>query len=339
MHRKATPCAPGAVPVVTPNGPCRIRGSEHLTVDGAELFLLTRGADCRAPVLLWLHGGPGGAQRPLFQYYQGDLEDHFVVAYWDQRGAGRSYDPEADPRLLTITRHIADLDAIVDHLRGRFNHDTVILAGHSWGGALGLLYAREFPGKVSHVAAIAPLIAPAASQFAAFAFVSDEATARGEAHILAKLRELGTPPFENSDEVLALERLTNRYGGVFHQPPRRFAVLIEAIARGLVTPWEVPRLIRSNEITLAAMHDELRGLDLAQSVPSVDVPVLFLLGRHDRHVDSRIAARYLEVLDAPSKRIIWFERSAHNVPFEESARFREIVIQELVPASDSRFAD
>ena len=308
MHRKATPCAPGAVPVVTPNGPCRIRGSEHLTVDGAELFLLTRGADCRAPVLLWLHGGPGGAQRPLFQYYQGDLEDHFVVAYWDQRGAGRSYDPEADPRLLTITRHIADLDAIVDHLRGRFNRDTVILAGHSWGGALGLLYAREFPGKVSHVAAIAPLIAPAASQVAAFAFVSGEATARGEAHILAKLRELGTPPFE-------------------------------AIARGLVTPWEVPRLIRSNEITLAAMHDELLGLDLARSVPSVDVPVLFLLGRHDRHVDSRIAARYLEVLDAPSKRVIWFERSAHNVPFEESARFREIVIQELVPASDSRFAD
>ena len=54
---------------------------EYLDVAGARLYLLIRGADRGAPVLLWLHGGPGGAERPLFRYYNHELEDHFVVAY------------------------------------------------------------------------------------------------------------------------------------------------------------------------------------------------------------------------------------------------------------------
>ena len=36
-----------------------IQQSEYLAVDGAKLFLMTRGKDRRAPILLWLHGGPG----------------------------------------------------------------------------------------------------------------------------------------------------------------------------------------------------------------------------------------------------------------------------------------
>ena len=81
-----------------------IKRSEHLTLDGTKLYLLMRGADRSAPVLLWLHGGPGGAERPLFRYFNSELENHFVVVYWDQRGAGSSFDPKADPHRLTIAR-------------------------------------------------------------------------------------------------------------------------------------------------------------------------------------------------------------------------------------------
>ena len=70
---------------------------EYLDVAGARLYLLIRGADRGAPVLLWLHGGPGGAERPLSRYYNHELEDHFVVAYWDQRGAGALLTPMPIP--------------------------------------------------------------------------------------------------------------------------------------------------------------------------------------------------------------------------------------------------
>lgn len=302
-----------------------VLAQEWLAVDGASLYLETRGAERSAPVLLWLHGGPGGAARPLFRYFNSDLEQHFVVAYWDQRGAGRSYDPEADPRQLSIARHVADLDAVVDHLRRSFGRDDVILIGHSWGGALGLLYARDHPSKVAAFVAVAPVVAALEGQQAEYDFVLAEATRRGDRDALARLREIGKPPYDSAAEVLAIGQLTDRYGGVFHQAPNRPWLLLSGLFGGLATPWEVPRLIRATEVSLDAMYEELLGLDLSQSVPSVDVPVFFLLGRHDRRVDARLAARYLERLRAPSKKLIWFEGSAHNVPFEEPERFDRTV--------------
>ena len=91
--------------------------------------------------------------------------------------------------------------------------------------------------------------------------------------------------------------------------------MVRAIFSGLVTPWEIPRLIQANNISLEAMNEELLGLDLARSVPSTGVPVLFFLGRYDRHTDGRLAATYFATLCVPVKRLVWFEKSAHNVPF------------------------
>ena len=310
----------------------RVRRCEYLAVDGAKLFLLTRGADRRAPVLLWLHGGPGGAERPLFRFFNGGLEERFVVAYWDQRGAGRSFDPKADPHLLIVARHLADLDAVVDHLRRDFGRDKIILVGHSWGGALGLLYAQAHPEKVSALIAVAPLISLREAEQAQYEFVLAEASRRKDDDALARLRKIGPPPNKTVGQQIAMEDLAQRYGGAFHREPHKMWVVLRGIFAGVVTPWELPRLFRAIHVSLAAMNDELLGLDVSRSVPSLDVPVVFFLGRYDRHADAKLAAAYLEALHAPVKRAIWFENSAHNVPFEEPALFRasvESVLQSI----------
>src|SRR5215471_16283437 len=105
--------------------------------------------------------------------------------------------------------------------------------------------------------------------------------------------------------------------------------MVRAIFGGLVTPWEIPRLIHANNVSLEAMNEELLGLDLARSVPSADMPVLFFLGRYDRHTDGKLAATYFATLCAPVKRLVWFEKSAHNVPFEEPRLFNATVVREL----------
>jgi proline iminopeptidase len=176
-----------------------IRRCEYLTVDGAKLFVQIRGADRRAPVLLWLHGGPGGAERPLLRYYNSDLEDHFVVAYWDQRGAGRSFDPKADTHELTVARHLADLDTVVDHLQHTLGRDKIVLLGHSWGGMLGILYAQRRPEKVAALIAVAPLVSPRESQQEQYDFIVTEAMRRQDDATLTRLREIGPPPYETAN--------------------------------------------------------------------------------------------------------------------------------------------
>jgi pimeloyl-ACP methyl ester carboxylesterase len=293
--------------------------AETLRVDGAELHLLVRGADRSAPILLWLHGGPGGAERPLFRYFNGGLERHFVVAYLDQRGAGRSFDPDADPRALTVARHLADLDTVVDHLRRTLGAPTLVL----------VLYAHAHPEKVRALLAVSPLVATRRQQEAQAAWVHAEALRRGDDATLARWREIGPAPHATAADVLAMERLADRYGAVYHEPPDRAWVVVRGVLGGLVTPWEIPRLIRGNQVSLEAMHDELLDLDLFTAVPRVEVPVVFLLGRHDHHVSAEISAAYLDALRAPWKRTVWFERSAHNPPFEEPERFDAAVVSEL----------
>lgn len=307
----------------------RVDRAEMLAVEGARLYLLVRGADARAPLVLWLHGGPGGAERPLFRLFNGGLEEHFVVAYLDQRGAGRSYDPDADPRALTIARHVADLAAVVAHLQRAYARERVVLLGHSWGAALGLMYAASHPDGVAAVLAVAPMIATRAAQDAEYAFLVAEAARRDDDDARTRLAAIGAPPWDDAGEVLAAERLTERYGGLFHRPPSRAWTLVRGLVGGVVTPWEIPNLIRGNEASLAAMHAELATLDLRRTVPRVAVPVVFLLGRHDRHADARLAADYFGALDAPAKRLRWFEDSAHNPPFEEPAALDAAVVAEV----------
>lgn len=308
------------------HGADRIRKDEYLPVGGAGLYLLVRSDDASAPLLLWLHGGPGGAERPLFRYYNGALESRFIVAYWDQRGAGRSYDPDADPSDLTVDRHLRDLDAVVDHLLATFGKRKLILAGHSWGGALGLLYAHAHPDKVNALLAIAPLVDTMASRREEYDYVSAEAHKHGDARVMETVESVGPPPYGSVDAALAIEHIADSYGFVYHTKPRKLSTMFLGILRGLVTPWEIPRLIRANNVSLAAMQQEIAALDLTTSVRSLDVPVYFLLGRYDHHVGSDIAASYFEALNAPCKAIIWFDESAHNPPFEEPDKFNATVV-------------
>ena len=60
---------------------------------------MLRGVSAEAPVLLYLEGGPGGTGIGRIRNSGEDLEQDFVVATWDQRGTGKSYDA------LDPTRH------------------------------------------------------------------------------------------------------------------------------------------------------------------------------------------------------------------------------------------
>lgn len=297
-----------------------IDDTQQVSAGDASLYLLVRGRRCDAPLLLWLHGGPGGAQTPLFRLYDAALEDGFLVAYWDQRGAGLSYDPEADPTQLSIERHLGDLDRVVDRLRARYGKRRLALVGHSWGSALGLLYAQRHPGKVAVVVGVNPLVSGLRAQQGQYAFARARAAERGDHEALERLRAIGEPPLAAADE-LRLQALVDRYGGYFHRRPSFTWAVIAGIASGYIAPWDIPSYIRANEVSLAAMQDELNALDLGRQLTSIAVPVVFMLGRYDRQLDAQQAADYVEGLSAPAKRLIWFEHSAHHIPFEEPERF------------------
>ena len=116
---------------------------EGLSLGGVEQTILIRGLDRTAPVLLYLHGGPGFAHLPLAPRYSDELEKHFVVVHWDQRGAGASCEGVNHDE-LTLEQIVADTIELSERLALRFGGSgRIVLLGHSWGSVVGALAAQQ----------------------------------------------------------------------------------------------------------------------------------------------------------------------------------------------------
>ena len=58
----------------------------------------------------------------------------------------------------------------------------------------------------------------------------------------------------------------------------------------------------------------------------IDVPVYFFLGRYDVNAPTVLVEEYERILEAPDKRIVWFEHSGHSPWINERDKFIEEVI-------------
>ncbi|NNJ71669.1 MAG: alpha/beta fold hydrolase, partial [Enterobacterales bacterium] len=123
-------------PEIKPYATHRIKVSElH------ELYVEECGDKDGIPVV-FLHGGPGGGIEPDHRRYF-DPEKYRIILF-DQRGSGKST-PHAELLDNTTQALIADLES----LREQMKIDRWMLFGGSWGSTFALLYAEEYPERVS----------------------------------------------------------------------------------------------------------------------------------------------------------------------------------------------
>ncbi|NET38908.1 MAG: hypothetical protein F6K19_44175 [Cyanothece sp. SIO1E1] len=63
-----------------------IAEERRVKLGGVEQYVLLRGRSRTAPLLVYVHGGPGGSETPFLRIYNAELENDFLTVYWDQRG-------------------------------------------------------------------------------------------------------------------------------------------------------------------------------------------------------------------------------------------------------------
>lgn len=327
-----TSCA-STPPIVDAGGerlPHSIASMEDIELGGIAQRVWFRARDRRAPPLIVLHGGPGAAEGALFRRFNAGLEDDYLVVHWEQRGTGRSY-PPARAAPPTIERLLDDLDALVRHVQARFGARRVVLLGHSFGTVLGVLYARAHPDKVAAAVSVAQVVAPPVGDGLAYAYARRAAAARGDGEATRKLAALGPPPHD-IDQTLELGRWLEKLGGVFHARLSTGQLIWEALKTDEATLLDLVRFGQGNRFSLEALWPELIRLDLRPNV-RFDVPVFFVAGRHDWRTPSVLAEDWWRSLQAPCKRWFWFEKSAHNAPFEQPRAFVDLMRTEVLPVA------
>ena len=311
--------------------PGSIAEASYLRIGGIEQWVMLRGENVTNPVLVLVHGGPGFPETNLLRYFNSSLEKTFTLVYWEQRGAGKSFTSDLPDSEMSIDRFVRDLDELVDSVCLRLNKRQVAILGHSWGSALGTLYAARHPEKVSVYVGTGQIGDLQASELSSYAFVLGEAERRGNRRALRKLRAIGKPP-HTPNAVGIQRRWLMRFVGLMRGRTtwQVFRALRGAPEASLL---HVPNVLRGAMFSLRTMWSELSRLNLEVSVPELKMPVFFFIGRHDHQVAAETSAAYFAKLVAPTKQLVWFEDSAHMPPFEEADRFNAKMIELVAPVA------
>jgi len=304
----------------------------YLQLGGVDQWVRVRGEKLSNPVLISLHGGPGFPEAWLQRYFNAVLEKSFTIVYWDQRGAGRSFKPGGIAKSsMTVEQFIADLDQLVDIVRARLGQRKVVIFGHSWGSALGMLYAGRFPEKVSVYVGGAQIGDWAAAESASYALTLAEAERLNNRKAVKALRAIGPPPYPASSvftERTWSQRLDGQLG-----PAMLWNMTRIALTGPEPVLFNLRRTMRAFRFSMDAMWPEVSTLNLTKLVPTLRMPVFFFVGRRDHWVVPETSVAYFNALSAPEKTLVWFERSGHEMFADEPDKFNRTMVEMVRPAA------
>ncbi|WP_424950192.1 alpha/beta fold hydrolase [Deinococcus sp.] len=337
----AQPAAPGpqaiirdAQHVTAPNG---IEELKAVQIGGIKQWISVRGNDRRNPVLLFIHGGPGSTEMPVSWLYQRPWEDSFTVVQWDQRGAGKT--AAANPgsavqKSISVDRMTQDGTELVAYLRQHYGKRKIFVMGHSWGTVIGLNIAKTHPDWLHAYIGMGQFIDGAENEALGYSFAVREAQATKNAQAIQELKALA--PYPGPLSTLTLPRIVTQrkwviyFGGL---TAGRNNFDYDGNARTLSPAYSAAELAGSAEnegATLVGLLPQLVGLDY-RKVTRLECPTFIFAGRRDFETPSQIAATWFARLHAPSKKIVWFEHSAHMMQFEQPGRLLARLVQDVRP--------
>ena len=319
---------PASTPAI--DAPDGIAAIERIPIGGAEHTVLLRGRDRAAPVLLYVHGGPGAGQLPLARGYSDRLEEHFVVAHWDQRGAGASCEG-TDWDALSLERSVADAIALSAHLAGRFGGGgKIVLLGHSWGSVVGALAVQQRPDLFHAYVGLGQLVHGERNEILSYDWVLGEARRRGDDAALAELATV-TPPYRDNDALGLQRKWLNAYGGSIHALDRALPALWRVAFGREYTLGTRLSYFDCMGRSLAALWPAVARTDFLAEIPRLEVPVLLFTGRHDWNTPFPLVEEWAARLEAPHVEIVWFDDAGHMINLEAPEAFQRALIEKALP--------
>lgn len=286
-----------------------IDSTAYVHIGGIEQFISIKGSDNTKPLLLFLHGGPGGSVMDYAEKFTTKLQQHFVVVHWDQRETGKTFIKNTSPVPLTINLFESDTHELVNYLLKRFHQQKIFLVGHSWGTFLGFQMVKQHPQLLSAFVAVGPMVNQTESEKVILNMMKEKAKKDNNKRALDELNSIQIP-FKNGDQLYYQRKWLFQYVGSKTR-----------ITKEYVNNWASRWL---------SVYNEACKENLFETLPKVACPVYFFVGRKDYQTNSHIAERYFKTVAAPKKQLFWFERSAHAIPTTEPLLFQQIIVDKIL---------
>jgi pimeloyl-ACP methyl ester carboxylesterase len=265
--------------------------------DGGRIHVVERG---QGPPIVLLHGIM--LTSALWVHQLRELADHHRVIALDLRGHGQSL-PGSEGS--GIERLASDVASVLDVL----GVENAVVVGHSMGGMVALQMAVDMPLDVRRrrLAGIV-LTSTTAGPFATLPGWAGVVRTTGPVTARALLlgERWGAKALPSRDLRWWLVRL-----GFGADAPAAQVRFVEAMHRG--TPSR----------TLADLIPSLAAFDLSARLGSLDLPVLVVVGSHDKLTAPRLARRMAAAL--PEATLVELPRCGHMPMLERRREFSHLV--------------
>ena len=308
-----------------------------INVNGIQQGMFVKGKDVNNPVLLFVHGGPGMPEYWLTQRYPTGLEDHFVVVWWEQRGAGLSYSADIPPETMTTEQFVADTIEVTNYLRKRFDVEKIYLMAHSWGSYIGIQAAASEPDLYYAYIGIGQISYQIQSEQLAYQYALAYYRENGDANMVRKLD--AAPPTLTIPLPANYEALRDSY---MHGAGIGTTRDMDSVVTGIFLPsWQFREYTLGEKVNLwsgkfysrsrsFSLWNKMQITDLSQQVTKLEIPVYFFHGLYDYTCAYPLSKAYFEKLDAPIKGFYTFTESAHSPMFEEPEKVQKILLKDVL---------
>lgn len=322
VARPPSPLSTAPIPCTA--GERQVNQEGFIKIGGIEQWITIKGDNCRNPVVLMVHGGPGNPNTVFEQLPYAAWEKDFTIVQWDQRGAGRTFarNPATADAALTIAALASDGAEVAAFAATHLKANKVILFGASWGSALAVHMAQARPALFHAYLATGQLVNGRENETAGYARLLALARAAGDDKSVAAIDAMGAPPWVNPRHPGALRRISRVYEARATTPaPKAWWTL----ASGYATA-KMQAEYESGEDYSWIQYVGMKGdgmhatLDLYQLGTNFKMPVFMVQGAQDLVTTPEVAKRYFDAISAPKKEFFLLPATGHdpNPPMVEA---------------------
>ncbi|HBZ06961.1 MAG TPA: alpha/beta hydrolase [Massilia sp.] len=321
-HARARAAVEDLQRISAPNG---IQESYKTRIGGIDQWLNVRGQDRGNPIILFVHGGPAAPVTPTMWQFQRPIEEYFTVVNWDQRGAGKTYgetDPDAVAPTIRIARYVDDAIEVAEHIRKRYGKRKLVLMGHSWGTIVGMGAALKRPDLFHAYVGIGQVISTRENERISYEYALAQAKQHKNEEALKDLQSIAPYPGDTPitrERIVVARKWPQHYGGLSAYRSTSTYYFAGPLLSPDYDAAQVKAIDQGSLLTLGRLLPEFVQVDYSQ-VKTFPIPVVMFLGRHDYTTPTKPTVDWLAQVEAPSKQAVWFEHSAHMVPWEEPGK-------------------